>query len=68
MPGAFESGGNRSSEIQSGQQGVASIQGNFFAQRLAVAPAKWKLEFKKDVIAGCHERLVRFVFHHGPGP
>ena len=29
------------------------------AQRLAVAPAKWKLEFKKDVIAGCHERLVR---------
>jgi hypothetical protein len=38
------------------------------AERLAVAPAKWKLEFKKDVIAGCHERLVRFVFHHGPGP
>ena len=28
-------------------------------ERLAVAPAKWKLEFKKDVIAGCHERLVR---------
>jgi hypothetical protein len=24
------------------------------AQRLAVAPAKWKLEFKKEVIAGCH--------------
>jgi hypothetical protein len=31
----------------------------FSAERLAVAPAKWKLEFKKDVIAGCHERLVR---------
>jgi hypothetical protein len=26
-----------------------------------MAPAKWKLEFKKDVIAGCHERLVRFL-------
>ena len=25
-----------------------------FSERLAVAPAKWKLEFKKDVIAGCH--------------
>jgi predicted AAA+ superfamily ATPase len=24
-----------------------------------VAPAIWKLEFKMDVVAGCHERLVR---------
>jgi hypothetical protein len=31
------------------------------SERLAVTPAKWKLEFKKDVIAGCHERLVRFL-------
>jgi hypothetical protein len=27
---------------------------HYFAERLAVAPAKWKLEFNKDVIAGCH--------------
>jgi hypothetical protein len=32
---------------------------NLPAERIAVAPAEWKLEFKKDVIAGCHERLDR---------
>ena len=35
----------------------------FLPERLAVAPAKWKPEFKKDVIAGCHERLVRLLVH-----
>ena len=32
-----------------------------FRQRLAVAPAKWNLEFKKNAIAGCHERLIRLM-------
>jgi hypothetical protein len=31
-----------------------SLDATSSAERLAVAPAKWKLEFKKDVIAGCH--------------
>lgn len=38
---------------------------NFLEKYLAEAPAKWKLEFKNDVIAGCHERLVRWVFDVG---
>ena len=32
---------------------------DFLEECLAEAPAKWKLEFKNDVIAGCLERLVR---------
>jgi len=44
-------------QIMAAEQDYFRMDGHalyHLGERLAVAPAKWKLEFKKDVIAGCH--------------